>query len=255
MKVYFQKFQGTGNDFVMIDGRDGISLTIAQVIFLCDRRFGVGSDGVIILQKSENADFYMNFYNPDGSQSFCGNGSRCTVVFADSLGIVATRGKFEAIDGVHEFEFIDENVQIHMRDVNTIDQRAGDFVINTGSPHYIVYALNVENMNLVEEAQKIRYNDEFAINGINVNFVEQAGDGIKMRTYERGVEGETLSCGTGVTAAALSWAAKNLGQSRVKVATRGGELFVKLNGDSGTSFTDIWLCGPAKKVFIGEIEI
>lgn len=255
MKIAFHKYQGTGNDFVMIDGRNGLVLSIPQIKFLCDRKFGIGSDGVIILRNSERADFYMDFYNPDGSQSFCGNGSRCAVLYAHRLGIVSENGVFEAIDGSHEFEMTGETIQIRMRDVNKIDRRSDDFVINTGSPHYIIYTDNVEAIEIVGEAKKIRYNEEFAKSGINVNFVEPIDGGIKMRTYERGVEGETLSCGTGVTAAALSWGIRSNAGDKIKVTTPGGELFVKLKGDSDTSFTNIWLCGPAREVFYGEIEI
>jgi diaminopimelate epimerase len=254
MELLFYKYQGTGNDFVVIDNRKGlIHLTSEQIISLCDRRFGVGSDGLILLESDDQSDFYMNFYNPDASQSFCGNGSRCAVHFANFLGVVGEKSRFRAIDGFHEGEILGNEIRIHMRDVESLDKRAADFVINTGSPHYVVYAENIGQKDILTEAKKIRYNEEFSAKGINVNFVEPMGEGIIMRTYERGVEDETLSCGTGVTAAAISFSSKT-GQSDIFVSTKGGQLRVLLQQAEG-GFKNVWLCGPAQQVFQGTIDL
>ncbi len=256
MKLRFSKYQGTGNDFIMLDNREGqICLTSEQIVQLCDRKFGVGSDGVILIEKSDNTLFYMNFFNPDGSQSFCGNGSRCAVKFAMELGIHGDVNAFEAIDGTHEFDFLDEGVKIRMKDVNQLIQSGSDFFLHTGSPHFVKYVSDPSEIDIISEARKIRYSDDYKAEGINVNFVSENKDHITMRTYERGVEDETLSCGTGVTAAALSYAHRHPGTSRVDVFTRGGKLEVRMNSSGAGQFTDIWLCGPAEFVYSGVIEI
>lgn len=256
MKLRFYKYQGTGNDFIMLDNREGqISLTKEQIVRLCDRKFGVGSDGVILIEKSDDTLFYMNFFNPDGSQSFCGNGSRCAVNFAKELGIHGNTKAFTAIDGIHEFDFSDDVVKIKMKDVNQVKQLGSDFVLHTGSPHFVKYVSDPSDIDIINEARKIRYSDDFKAEGINVNFVSENKDHITMRTYERGVEDETLSCGTGVTAAALSYALRHPGTSRVDVITRGGKLEVRMNSCGARQFTDIWLCGPAAFVYSGVIEI
>ncbi|MBL7941532.1 MAG: diaminopimelate epimerase [Flavobacteriales bacterium] len=254
----FVKYQGTGNDFILVDGRKGAFKRLEHLVpQLCDRKFGIGSDGLISIEEDLESAFYMNFFNPDGSKSFCGNGSRCAMQFARELGIIDAVAQFRAIDGIHEGRISDGIVSILMQKVKGVTQLRHDFVINTGSPHYIIFTGNVDTIDLLSEARHIRYGDTYATEGINVNFVEELAQPchIRMRTYERGVEDETLSCGTGVTAAAISYAHTHPGTSLVHVTTRGGKLQVRLNSERDGSYTDIWLEGPAKKVFSGNIEL
>jgi diaminopimelate epimerase len=256
VQLSFFKYQGTGNDFVMIDNRDGeMRLAVEQVIRLCDRKFGIGADGVVLLEPHPTEDFHMNFYNPDGSQSFCGNGSRCAVAFARSLGMVGNHGMFAAIDGHHAFIVNDGEIAIQMRDVDAVKWEHEQCVIHTGSPHLIRKTEDPDIIDVALEGASIRYSDPFSAEGINVNFVRLGEGELWMRTYERGVEAETLSCGTGVTAAALSLAALQPTVGEVIVHTRGGELKVKLERSSDGGFHDIWLCGPAQSVFQGVIDL
>jgi diaminopimelate epimerase len=256
MKIRFSKYQGTGNDFIMIDNREAnITLTSEQIIQLCDRKFGIGSDGIVLLEQTGFSDFYMNFFNPDGSQSFCGNGSRCAVRFAQKLGMVESDGEFKAIDTKHDFHSDEHMVSIQMKNVLGIENENGHFVIHTGSPHYIVYRENIDQMDLVQEARKIRYSKRFEKEGINVNFVEIRGEDLYIRTYERGVENETLSCGTGVTAVALSWGFQNPTIKEAKIQTRGGILTVKFENIGLGEFEEVHLIGPAQWVFDGEINL
>ena len=256
--IDFYKYHGTGNDFIMIDNRQeqftGDKVKFAQK--WCHRRFGIGSDGIIFIENGPDVDFVMDFYNPDGSQSFCGNGSRCSMAFAQLLGITDTTAKFKAIDGVHEAKIENGLFCIHMGDVNGLELIQEDQFIHTGSPHYISYCHNGDKRDIVEFGRKIRYNDRFKDQGTNVNLVtELASDHIDVRTYERGVENETYACGTGVTAAALGFAFnKNLNSGEIKVDVKGGKLKVKfLRNDK--SFKDIWLIGPAEFVFKGSIPV
>lgn len=255
MKVDFVKYQGTGNDFVMIDNRSGKwnALTVQDIRRICDRRFGVGADGLILLNSHPKLDFEVDYYNSDGSKSFCGNGARCAVAFAKTLGINTSLAHFTAIDGEHEASQKYETVSLLMKDVSLVQQYEGDYVIDTGSPHYIQF-LPVEHLDVREQGRKIRYSDTYRANGINVNFVEIVGDKhIRVRTYERGVEDETLSCGTGVTAAALAYATKeNLhGEQLIDVTTSGGDLKVHFSRTGEMEFERIYLIGPAKRVFEG----
>ncbi|NND77949.1 MAG: diaminopimelate epimerase [Flavobacteriales bacterium] len=253
MKIRFQKYQGTGNDFIVVDNRNGHFPSDNELLVrnLCDRKFGIGSDGLILLEKDDAAEFYMNFYNPDFSQSFCGNGSRCIIQFAVDNGIIEKGARFNAINGMHEGYSEGEMVYVKMNDVIEIKKQGEYLILDTGSPHLIEKVENADDIDLIERARQIRYSEPFKEKGINVNFVETIPTGIKMRTYERGVEGETLSCGTGVTAAALAHANGNEGE--IYVETKGGKLLVKYVRD-GNVFKDIWLCGPAKKVYEGELD-
>lgn len=240
---------------MMIDNRKNqIKLGKDQIEKICDRKFGIGSDGIILLENEGGVDFYMNFYNPDGSQSFCGNGSRCAVKFARSLGISQNQGRFKAIDGEHEFVSDDEIVKIRMKDVHEIDREGENFVLNTGSPHYVIYRDEIQGMDLVHDAREIRYSERYREKGINVNFIREHDHMIEIRTYERGVEEETLSCGTGVTAAALTFGFKHSETRALTVLTRGGKLEVHFTNNGKGNFSDIWLCGPAELVFTGEIN-
>lgn len=258
MSIRFYKYQGTGNDFVMIDNRNKLidkkDLTIAQQ--LCDRKFGIGADGLILIETHAEFDFEMIYFNADGTQSFCGNGSRCAVAFARELGIIQDSTKFMAIDGGHEANISGDKVELKMGDNPAFEENEDFFFIETGSPHYIQYRESVSEIDLIPEAHKIRYNSRFEAKGTNVNYVERLRDNsLKMRTYERGVEDETLSCGTGATAVALSGASKFDLVSPISIHVPGGKLEIKFNKISRNLFDDIWLIGPANKVFEGTISI
>ena len=209
MEISFRKYQGAGNDFVMIDNFSGQydDLSVSSIQKLCDRRFGIGADGLIKINRSDNSDFYVDYYNSDGSQSFCGNGARCSVRFVnDCILPEKLNYSFDAIDGLHRGELINnEEVKIRMSNVNSIEEiSASEYLLNTGSPHYIVLVEDNKNIDLLKEARAIRYAPRFKEKGVNVNFVHLINeDTLSIRTYERGVEDETLACGTGITAAAL----------------------------------------------------
>lgn len=254
----FVKYQGAGNDFVMIDNRLGNwdNLSIQQIQHICDRRFGVGADGLIKINTSSNTDFECDYYNSDGSKSFCGNGARCAVAFSKELGIAKDRFIFQAIDGEHEAFILDGLVHLKMNDVSKMEWIGSDALLNTGSPHYIQWVGQVQNLDVFHSGQVIRYNERFKAEGVNVNFIEEvAQKALKIRTYERGVEDETLSCGTGITAAALAFAAKHhmMGEQTIPVYAAGGDLKVTFQYN-GNEFTEIWLIGPAERVFEGEIN-
>lgn len=254
--ITFYKYQGTGNDFIIIDNRENlVQLTKEQVNFLCNRKFGIGADGLMFLQNKEGYDFEMKYYNADGNEStMCGNGGRCLTKFAFDMGIKKEKYRFIAVDGEHE-SFFEANgwVDLKMKDVNEIKDYWGDQILNTGSPHYVRISKDVENKDVYTEGREIRYNGDFAAKGINVNFVKLIADTIFVRTYERGVENETLSCGTGVTASALVTSNDDPHQ-RIKVQTIGGNLAVEFDKLSPTSFQNIYLCGPATFVFKGAVE-
>jgi len=259
MKIIFYKYQGTGNDFVIIDNRQGqVSLTTIQIKKLCDRKFGVGADGLMLLNLAGGYDFEMKYFNADGNEStMCGNGGRCLTQFAYDCGIKKEQYKFIAIDGDHEATFDQEAwVHLKMKDVTTITNHHGDSVLDTGSPHYVKAVTDLMNLNVFKEGQEIRFNKDFAEQGINVNFVEQIEkDQLIVRTYERGVENETLSCGTGVTASALVFAHNETGFNRIEIKTLGGQLAVEFEKIGEQEYKNIWLCGPACFVFKGEIDI
>ena len=260
MKIEFYKYQGTGNDFVILENRDNKydSLTPEQVKLICNRRFGVGADGLMLLSKDEEVDFKMIYFNADGKEStMCGNGGRCLVKFAKNQGMHKLTYHFLAIDGTHEADIdMQDTVRLKMQDVHKVAYHSGHAILNTGSPHFVKFASNVANIDVFETGREIRYSKQFEKEGINVNFVETTDeDGIYVRTYERGVEDETMSCGTGVTAAALVNAHNENGFNRVEVKTPGGNLSVEFNKIDEEHFKDIWLCGPAEFVYKGEIEI
>ncbi|WP_100077360.1 diaminopimelate epimerase [Chryseobacterium camelliae] len=252
----FYKYQGTGNDFVMIDNRSGEwnHLEISDIAKLCDRRFGIGADGLIKINIAEGYDFEVDYYNSDGSKSFCGNGARCSVAFAFFLDIFESNCNFIAIDGPHEAEIHNGIIKLKMSDVEMISMDGEDSVLDTGSPHYVKYVEDLIRYDVFAEGKSIRNSENYKEKGINVNFVEKNGqDGIFVRTYERGVEDETYSCGTGVTAAALTFMQKN-NLISVPVKTLGGNLAVHAE-KNGSSFRNIWLEGPAKQVFKGKIDL
>lgn len=256
--LQFYKYQGTGNDFVIMDNREGkISLTTEQVKHICDRRFGIGADGLMLLNRLQGYDFEMKYYNADGRESsMCGNGGRCLTKFAYDIGIHKSSYLFLAVDGEHEAEISEHGwIRLKMKDVLGIHHHHGDAVLDTGSPHYIKSVQQIMELNVFEEGRSIRNSKDFVAKGINVNFVEQENKHIIVRTYERGVEDETYSCGTGVTAAALVFAHNEKGFNHVDVKTKGGNLAVEFNKINDQEFKDIWLCGPAEFVFTGTIHL
>jgi diaminopimelate epimerase len=258
LEIRFFKYQGTGNDFIIIDNRNmKFSRTEHSLVAkLCDRRFGIGADGLMLLQNAQGYDFEMVYYNSDGKESsMCGNGGRCIVEFARSLGLVKDKAFFLAIDGEHEALIKQGVISLKMNNVSRIEQGAAYSYLNTGSPHYVAFVNDVENYNVFEKGKEIRYNDRFSAEGTNVNFVEKKYNELFVRTYERGVEGETFSCGTGVTAAALVASLKSVATADTycDIITLGGKLKVYFTKHSDNSFTDIWLEGPAAFVFKGEI--
>jgi len=260
MKLFFSKYQGTGNDFVLLDNLKGQynNLTISHIKKVCDRRFGVGADGLIKINTTESADFEVDYYNSDGSKSFCGNGARCSVAFAETLGINVLDTSFVGIDGLHNASKNKEIVALEMSDVSKVSKRNNDYVINTGSPHYIRFIQSKEELNVVDFGKEIRYSSEFKANGINVNLVEVVTDThLIVSTYERGVEDETLSCGTGVTACVLAFAfdRKIIGNQCIDVTVKGGKLKVQFNQVALGKFNSIQLIGPAEYVFSGEINV
>lgn len=259
MKIIgFNKYQGAGNDFIIIDNRNSIFNPDDAVLIkqLCDRRFGIGADGLILINRKPEFDFEMVYFNADGYiGSMCGNGGRCAADFAVKSGIAGNKLRFVAADGIHDAVSEDELIRLKMNDVNEIRSVAGNYFLNTGSPHYVVFASDLNNFDVFNEGKKIRWSEDFQPGGTNVNFVEPGNNGIYVRTFERGVEDETLSCGTGVTASAIaSVLSGHFVSSPVNVRTRGGNLKVEFNV-TGNHITDIWLTGPATFVFEGKINI
>jgi diaminopimelate epimerase len=254
-QLAFAKYHGTGNDFILVDNRSlEYRLTKEQIAAMCDRHFGIGSDGLIFIEPSSNADYLMNFHNPDGSVSFCGNGSRCAFAFARKIGICGNKATFEASDGIHYAAQSGEWCEISMRDVLEIEHHKDFDALNTGSPHYILYCDNAHQADIVAIGRKIRYSEEYKAAGINVNLVQKDGTSLKMATYERGVEDETLSCGTGVTAAALAASRKFSLPSPIKIFTKGGELSVRFE-DNGHAFQSVFLAGPTQFVYEGVYAV
>lgn len=259
MQLQCYKYQGTGNDFVLIDNRDKtITLTTAQIKWICDRRFGIGADGLMLLELAPNVDFKMVYYNSDGNESsMCGNGGRCITAFAKHLNIITTNAKFLAIDGVHDAKVLTDTVSLKMNDVRNVEVGEDFFYLNTGSPHYVKFVKDIDGLDVYNEGKNIRYNNRFAAEGTNVNFIEKQDDGLFVRTYERGVEDETLSCGTGVTAAALVAALNGVAtdKNNCSIKTLGGNLNVKFDKVLENTFYNIWLEGPATFVFKTSIDV
>ena len=267
MILRFSKYHGTGNDFIMVDNRSSVirkSETSTELIArLCNRHLAIGADGLILINNSRSTDFEMVYFNSDGREgTMCGNGGRCAVAFADSLRLIKEKVTFSAVDGVHEAFILSKErdvifVKLKMQDVNNIIKTGSDFIIDTGSPHLVRFLNNVDELDVIHEGRKIRNSSPFKEQGINVNFAEVLNDEIFVRTYERGVEDETLSCGTGSTATALAAYLSGFCKSndRCKIRTNGGDLLVNFNKVSETSFNEIWLSGTAINAFKGEINI
>ncbi len=257
MQIHFYKYQGTGNDFIILDNRSGQFgwLGEERIRNLCDRRFGIGADGLMLLETSNGFDFRMKYHNADGKEgSMCGNGGRCMVKFAFDQGIISGAScRFIAVDGEHFATISNEGmVSLKMQDVEGIEDYKGDKILDTGSPHYIRFTDDVDQVDVFNEGIKIRYSNDFADQGINVNFVEQTDQGISIRTYERGVEDETLSCGTGATAAAIASSTED-GPQKHQVKVRGGSLQIAFNRENKSKYSDVWLSGPADFVYKGTI--
>lgn len=263
MKIDFYKFHGTGNDFVILDNRDKVysMLNEKDIALLCNRRFGIGADGLIMLEKTDKQDFFMRFYNCDGRETtMCGNGGRCIAAFADFLKLTKNNTfNFFAVDGPHstEVSVVSENlwlVKLKMQDVSSIEKMDEGVFLNTGSPHLVRFTDGVEKLDVFQQGAFYRHHAAFAPDGTNVNFVKIIdAETIRLRTYERGVEAETLSCGTGSVAAAIAaFSQKMVVTNKVKVITMGGNLQVCFKANDQHHFQEIWLQGPAQLVFKGE---
>ncbi|HPS12617.1 MAG TPA: diaminopimelate epimerase [Prolixibacteraceae bacterium] len=259
MNIHFYKYQGAGNDFIMIDNRKKFFDADNEKLIesLCHRRFGIGSDGLILLEEADGYDFRMVYFNLDGKEaSMCGNGGRCIVAFANKLGIVKSSAKFIASDGPHEALITSEGlVDLHMIDVEKVDKLIDGYFLNTGVPHLVHFVDDLEIVDVNLEGRQLRWDARFQPAGTNVDFVKQDGDHLTVYTYERGVEAGTLACGTGITASALSAAVRlNRESGEFKVTAKGGELAVKFQLKDRI-FTDVWLKGPATLVYDGDVEI
>jgi diaminopimelate epimerase len=260
MQIEFYKYQGTGNDFVMIDNRSNTfpKENIQLIAHLCDRRFGIGGDGLILLENDPEADFKMVYYNSDGNQStMCGNGGRCLVAFAQQLKVIKNDATFNAIDGLHHASVAEDGiVSLQMIDVLEIKETPDYSFLNTGSPHHVQLVEDLEHYNVKENGAAIRYGDLYGKAGSNINFVSKIDDTtFSVRTYERGVEDETLACGTGVTAVAIAMNAKGVTDATtIDLNVEGGKLAVSFDKKNNV-YTNVFLIGPAKFVFKGVIEI
>lgn len=260
MEINFDKYEGTGNDFVMIDNRNDFfpKNDVKRIAHLCDRRFGVGADGLILLENDSNFDFKMVYYNSDGNQStMCGNGGRCLVAFAKKLNIIDDSASFMAIDGLHHATIFDDNiVSLQMKNVESVNSQPNYTFLDTGSPHHIEVVSTISNLEVKSKGAAIRYSAIYDSAGANVNFVEQINeDTFSIRTYERGVEDETLSCGTGATAVAV--AMNHIGKTNsnaIKINVQGGKLEVSFDKTDSLYF-NVFLKGPAAFVFQGKINI
>lgn len=259
MKIQFYKYQGTGNDFVMIDNRQNIfpKNDTKLIKSLCDRRFGIGADGLILLENHPSLDFKMVYYNSDGNESsMCGNGGRCLVAFAKQLNVIQDKATFEAIDGLHHATITNEGiVSLQMKDVEDIKVNEDFVFLNTGSPHHVALVDDLQQFDVKNEGAKIRYSELYGNTGSNVNFVKQLENDIfAVRTYERGVEDETLSCGTGVTAVAIAmYKTGKTTNNEINLKVEGGNLKVKFEVNDNL-FTNVFLIGPATFVFEGTIN-
>jgi diaminopimelate epimerase len=260
MQLTFVKYHGTGNDFIFLDNRSGnILLDTGKIKKLCDRHFGVGADGIILLTAHTDHSFEMHYFNSDGSAAtFCGNGGRCAVAFARSLGMFETEGAFLAADGVHHARIllddkVESTIQLQMKDPDVIETGEGYCYLNTGTWHYVEFVNSIENMDVDKQGREIRWMKKFAPHGTNVNFVGYQEHTLIVRTFEKGVEGETLSCGTGVTASAVS-ASILYGGTSFLVKTAGGDLKVDFNRN-GPVFSEVFLTGPATRVYEGILNL
>ncbi|NOQ26123.1 MAG: diaminopimelate epimerase [Bacteroidales bacterium] len=259
MNLKFHKYQGAGNDFIIINNRNNkIKLSELQINKLCDRRFGIGADGLMLLENHSDFDFKMIYFNSDGKEStMCGNGGRCLVAFAKSIDLITTKTYFLATDGTHmALVNDDDSISLQMQDVNDFRIVNTNYYMNTGSPHYVTFRDDISKIDVYSRGREIRNSAEFGPEGTNVNFVEIQGEKLFVRTYERGVEDETLACGTGVTASAISASFHSKSdKNSYDIITKGGNLKVSFKRQEDNTFNDIWLTGPATFVFKGEIDM
>ncbi|MEN8200981.1 MAG: diaminopimelate epimerase [Bacteroidota bacterium] len=262
MIVHFSKYHGTGNDFVIIDGRDQDTshFTSGLIHRLCDRRFGIGSDGLIILEEGDLADFKMRYFNADGREgSMCGNGGRCITAFAHHLGICGSEAAFEGMDGMHSASLLPNgDIRLKLKDVNAIKPDEDGYLLDTGSPHFVKFVNGLDQLDVAQEGKEIRHQARFDPGGVNVNFVETGSNPgqISVRTFERGVEAETYSCGTGVTAAAIcSYFRQKTDIISYDIQTRGGNLNVSFSVQNHSNFTNVYLTGPVIQVYNGSMEL
>ncbi len=259
MKINFCKYNGNGNDFIVIDNRNNNfpSDDIALINRMCNRNFGIGGDGLMLLELKPGYDFHMRYFNSDGREgTMCGNGGRCMVHYANRLGLAGQTAVFSGIDGRHEAVIYENRIiRLRMKDVLSVEKDGEAFLLDTGSPHYVLFTDNVEGTDVVGRGKDIRYSGKYGTEGINVNFAGHDDKGIYVRTYERGVENETLACGTGSVAAAIcSRLDSALTAHTVKVRTPGGLLEVSFKKDNNSRFTEVWLSGPAQFVFEGTVD-
>ena len=259
LKISFYKYQGAGNDFVMIDDRQGNFPQRGEIIqSLCDRHFGIGADGLILLQNDKDTDFRMVYFNSDGREStMCGNGGRCIAKFAKDLGLIQNETFFNAIDGEHSAKIDEKEIHLKMSNVPEVQMFENHLFLNTGSPHHIEFSKDISEVDVKNYGRKIRYGAPYFEEGTNVNFVELINENtLKIRTYERGVEDETLACGTGITAAAIAaYDSGKILKNEIRVLAEGGNLSVKFEKNVSGGYENVWLTGPAKRVFEGEIEV
>lgn len=258
MKIKFFKYQGAGNDFIIIDDRKRQFPQLENTIrFLCDRHFGIGADGLILLQDDANSDFRMVYFNSDGRESsMCGNGGRCIAQFAHDLGMIENKASFTAVDGLHEANIQQKTIRLKMANVAKVEVFENHLFLNTGSPHHVEFVENISEIDVKNYGRKIRYEAPYFEEGANVNFVESIDGSLKIRTYERGVEDETLACGTGITAAAIAaFESGKIRGNKIEVMAIGGNLLVEFERNHSGGYQNVWLTGPAEKVFEGEIEI
>ena len=264
--IPFYKYHGAGNDFVMIDNRLPAPFDVKNpdlIARLCHRNFGIGGDGLILLENDNESDFKMRYFNADGNEgSMCGNGGRCIVAFANDLGIIHSEGSFSATDGIHQFRVLDNNeYAISLKNVDKVDIFSNGYFIHTGSPHWVEFVDDLDGFDIHNKGKKIRLDPMFGKGGTNVNFLVDAPTGLEIATFERGVEAETLACGTGVTAAAMAYYLSKGWQVdlfEVSLKAKGGVLHVSFrpNHDKDIpTFSDVWLTGPAVQVFKGEIQM
>lgn len=255
MKWRFSKYHGTGNDFILFDNREGNFPKDDSVLIekLCHRRFGIGADGLILIEKDAHFDFFMRYFNADGKEgSLCGNGGRCAVMFAYKIGITRQKTIFNAVDGIHQAEIKGDEVKLGMSDVSFFGKTEYYYYMDTGSPHIVIFNENIDNIDVLTDGRELRFNKDISDKGVNVNFVEIAGENtLRVRTYERGVEDETWSCGTGAVAAALAFHLHKKSvqlPSTVLLLSKGGELIVRFDSEEGV-FKNITLKGNANMVF------
>jgi diaminopimelate epimerase len=259
MLLNFSKYHGAGNDFIIIDNRTKLFTPSIEIVkWLCDRHFGVGADGLMLLEHDTETDFLMRYFNADGLEStMCGNGGRCIAKFASKIGIIDGIACFKGVDGIHKAHIHGDTVSLVMSDVSSAKEvEDGCFFVDTGSPHLVKFVLNIDQIDVNAEGRLLRDSYNVANGGVNVNFVQVTPSGLKIRTYERGVEDETLACGTGAVAASISASLfLELNQSQFMLNALGGVLNVSFQSIGKNTFTNIILKGPVKFVFQGAIEI